>query len=78
MSETTGAVKAYLLEKRKNDKLLELIVEYEEFLTKEIEWNKNLTGNNYRHEGFVMGLESAKSMFLVRIWQEVERLYDSK
>lgn len=78
MSETTGAVKAYLLEKRKNDKLLELIVEYEEFLTKEIEWNKNLIGNNDRHEGFVMGLESAKSMFLVRIWQEVERLYDSK
>lgn len=80
MSETTGAVKAYLLEKRKNDRLLELIVEFEDHLEKAIEENfKRRDGYSEEYQvGIKVGLETAKSMFLTRVWQEVERLYDTK
>lgn len=78
MSEGTGAVKAYLMEKKKNEKLLELIVEFEEHLTKAIDENyKRRDGCSEEYQvGIKVGLETAKSMYLVHIWQEVQRLYD--
>lgn len=79
MSEGTGALQAYHLENKKNDRLLELIIEFEKKLTKEIEGNEKISPkDNTFQDGITLGLQTAKSIFLVRVWQEVERLYDTQ
>lgn len=76
MSEGTGALQAYHLESEKNEKLLELIIEFEKKLTKEIEGNEKISPkDNTFQDGVTLGLRTAKSMYLVRVWQEIERLY---
>jgi hypothetical protein len=78
MSEVMGTVKAYLMEQKKNEKLLELIVEFESKLTEEVERNEKLKGISDYQDGITIGLQTAKSMFLVQVWQEIERLYNEK
>lgn len=54
--------------------LHELINKFEEALTKEVEGNKVISGNGVRgntfQDGVTLGLETAKSMYLVRVIQK--------
>ncbi|MEK5394050.1 hypothetical protein NSQ59_27500 [Margalitia sp. FSL K6-0131] len=78
MSEEKGAVKAYYIEKKRNEKIFELITEFEDRLTKAIEENyKRRDGYSEEYQvGIKVGLETAKSMYLVQVWQEIQRLYE--
>lgn len=75
MSKGLGLAKAYLMEQKKNERLLELIVEFESRMSEEVERNEKLGGLSDHQDGITLGLQTAKSMFLVGVWQEIERLY---
>ncbi|MEK5038796.1 hypothetical protein [Sporosarcina sp. FSL K6-3457] len=77
MSKESGAIKALLSATKKNERMLELIIEFEELLTGEIESNYKREGSSETFRaGVNVGLETAKSIFLVRVWKKLERLYD--
>lgn len=60
------------------EQLHELISNFEGVLSKEIEGNKAISGNGVRgntfQDGVTLGLETAKSMYLVRVIQKAIRM----